>query len=146
MLVHGEDVVHGDLTGVGLISKHNTCQLNPTNRWQTNVLVDGSGNLRLADFGLSVIAAESGNLTFGSLQTGSTRWMAPESLDYHDEPEAPLKPTKEGDIYSFGCVMLQVCWIAIILDSLVSHHGLRSFLEKSPIIRLQLRCTLLARF
>jgi len=81
--------VHGDLTG-------------------TNILVDGRGNLRLADFGLSMIVAESGNLTFGSVQTGNTRWMPPEFLNYSEEPEAPLKPTTKGDIYSFGCVMLQI--------------------------------------
>ncbi|OJA09211.1 hypothetical protein AZE42_00662 [Rhizopogon vesiculosus] len=90
--LHGKDVVHGSLTG-------------------TNIFVDDSGNLRLADFGLSMIAAESGNLTFGSLQAGNTRWMAPEFVDFlddSDEPQSPQKPTKTGDIYSFGCVMLQI--------------------------------------
>ncbi|OAX34616.1 kinase-like protein [Rhizopogon vinicolor AM-OR11-026] len=90
--LHGKDVVHGDLTG-------------------TNILVDDSENLRLADFGLSMIAAESGNLTFGSLQSGNTRWMAPEFVDFpddSDEPQSPQKPTKRGDIYSFGCIMLQI--------------------------------------
>src|SRR5882757_6188719 len=76
-LVHRKDIVHGDLTGVGFMSR--CCiWLNSTNRWQTNIFVDDSGNLRLADFGLSMIAAESGNLTFGSLQSGNTRWMAPD--------------------------------------------------------------------
>ncbi|OJA21366.1 hypothetical protein AZE42_11892, partial [Rhizopogon vesiculosus] len=81
--LHGKDVVHGDLTG-------------------TNILVDDSGNLRLADFGLSMIVTESGNLTFGSLQTGNTRWMAPEFVDFPDEsdgPQSPKKATKTGDIY-----------------------------------------------
>jgi len=99
------------------------------NRWQTNILLDGSGNVRLADFGLSLIAAEAGNLTFGSVQTGNTRWMSPEFLDFSDDPESPLKPTKQGDIYSFGCVMLQVRHIMITPDSLVSHYGPRSFQE-----------------
>ncbi|KAG1728741.1 kinase-like domain-containing protein [Suillus paluster] len=80
--LHGRDIVHGDLTG-------------------TNVLVDSSGRLRLADFGLSIILAEAENTTFNSCHPGNTRWMAPEALG--DE-----KPTKAGDIYSYGCVMLQI--------------------------------------
>src|SRR5882757_1597175 len=119
-LVHGEDVVHGDLTAVGFMSR--CCiWLNSTNRWQTNIFVDDHGNLRLADFGLSMIAAESGNLTFGSLQSANTRWMAPEFSyfpDNSDEPQPSQKPTKTGDIYSFGCIMLQVRWIMIISNSL----------------------------
>jgi len=91
--LHSEDIVHGDLTG-------------------TNILVDDSRNLRLADFGLSIVVAESGNQTFGSVQTGNTRWMAPEFLefDFEDggESQLLLKPTKPGDVYSFGCVMLQI--------------------------------------
>ena len=109
------------------------------NRWQTNVLIDGSGNVLIADFGLSLVAAEAGNLTFCSVQTGNNRWMAPEFLTYTDDPESPLKPTKPGDIYSFGCVMLQVRYIAIIQDSLLSHHGLRSFQEKNHIRGSRLR-------
>ncbi|KAG1730479.1 kinase-like domain-containing protein [Suillus lakei] len=82
--LHGEGVVHGDLTG-------------------TNVLVDGSGHIRLADFGLAMILVEAENTTFNSCHPGNIRWMAPEVLEDQDE-----KPTKEGDIYSYGCVALQV--------------------------------------
>ncbi|KAG0701065.1 kinase-like domain-containing protein [Suillus ampliporus] len=80
--LHGKDIVHGDLTG-------------------TNVLVDSAGRLRLADFGLSMILAEAENATFNSCHPGNTRWMAPEALE--DD-----KLTKAGDIYSYGCVMLQI--------------------------------------
>ncbi|OJA09216.1 hypothetical protein AZE42_00669 [Rhizopogon vesiculosus] len=58
-----------------------------------------------------MVIPESGNLTFGSLQTGNTRWMPPEFLGFAediDEPQSPLMSTKAGDIYSFGCVMLQI--------------------------------------
>ncbi|KAG1730480.1 kinase-like domain-containing protein [Suillus lakei] len=82
--LHGKNIVHGDLTA-------------------TNVLVDSSGRLRLADFGLSMILAEADNTTFNSCHPGNIRWMAPEVLEDQDE-----KPTKAGDIYSYGCVMLQI--------------------------------------
>jgi len=91
------------------------------NCWQTHVLVDGPGNIRIADFGLSMLLAEAGNEAFGSVQTGNTRWMAPEFLefDFEDGGDSQLsrKPTKPGDIYSFGCVMLQVRWFVMIPNS-----------------------------
>ena len=92
-------------------------------------MVDGSGNVRIADFALSVIVAEAANLTFDSVHRGNLRWMAPEFLD----PESSPMLTKQGDIYSFGCVMLQVRQIMIISDSLLSHDGPRSFQDESPI-------------
>ncbi|KAJ8590706.1 kinase-like protein [Rhizopogon salebrosus TDB-379] len=94
-----KDIVHGDLTG-------------------TNVLVDGSGKLCFADFGLSMVLTEAGNMTFNSMHPGNARWMAPEFItpdfgleDSEEDSEIQLpsqKPTKAGDIYSFGCVMLQI--------------------------------------
>ena len=78
---------------------------------QTNILVDGDGNLRLADFGLSMVLAESQNATFNSMHPGNIRWMAPEVVDPPLDIELQEKPTKAGDIYSYGCVMLQVRWI-----------------------------------
>jgi serine/threonine protein kinase len=88
-------------------------------------LVDDSGKLYIADFGISVFLAEADNATFNSMHPGNTRWMAPElfmsSLDEEDSEEdseiqLPQKLTKAGDIYSFGCMMLQVCWVVMILD------------------------------
>ncbi|KAG1719830.1 kinase-like domain-containing protein [Suillus lakei] len=90
--LHGEGVVHGDLTAM-------------------NILVDGSGCVRLAGFSLSMILAEAGNPMFNSCHTGSTRWIPPEvfSARGEDEDEAIYdKPTKAGDIYSYGCVVLQI--------------------------------------
>jgi len=92
--LHSKDIVHGDLTA-------------------TNVLVDSSGCLRLADFGLSMILAEAGNATFNSCHPGNIRWMPPEALqaggEDEDEDEAKdQKPTKAWDVYSYGCVVLQI--------------------------------------
>jgi serine/threonine protein kinase len=92
--LHSKGVVHGDLTA-------------------TNILVDSSGCLRLAYFGLSMILAEAGNGTFNSCHPGNMRWMPPEALqaggEYEDEDEAKYQmPTKAWDVYSYGCVALQI--------------------------------------
>jgi serine/threonine protein kinase len=69
-----------------------------------------------------MLLAEAENATFSSLHPGNTRWMAPEFVtpiveDSDEEPQLPQQqPTKAGDIYSFGCVMLQVCWTFVISD------------------------------
>ncbi|OJA21228.1 hypothetical protein AZE42_07987 [Rhizopogon vesiculosus] len=74
---------------------------------QNNVLIDGNDKLCLADFGLSMILAESGNPTFNSCHAGNVRWMAPEMLSV-PQPGEMTKPTKPADVYSYGCIMLQV--------------------------------------
>jgi len=86
--VHDEGVVHGDLT-------------------RTNVLIISDGELSLADFGLSMILAESQNCTFNSCHAGNVRWMAPETLAMPKEGGVTMR-TKAADIYSYGCIMLQL--------------------------------------
>jgi serine/threonine protein kinase len=89
---------------------------------QANILVDRSGHLRIADFGLSIILAEAEHDIFNSSCPGNVRWMPPEALRDEDEDEdedqdedegedKDKKPTKAWDIYSYGCVVLQVCRI-----------------------------------
>jgi serine/threonine protein kinase len=86
--LHGEGIVHGDLT-------------------PTNILINSNDKLCLADFGLSIILAESGNATFNSYHAGSVRWMAPELIALPEEGE-PTKPTTSADVYSYGCIVLQL--------------------------------------
>jgi serine/threonine protein kinase len=95
------------------------------NCWQTNILVDESGNIRIADFGLSTLLAEAenemfswmdaDNKTIDYMQAGNICWAAPEV--FAPNGVRPVKSTKPGDIYSFGCVMLQVRWFVMIPDS-----------------------------
>ncbi|OAX31979.1 kinase-like protein [Rhizopogon vinicolor AM-OR11-026] len=87
--LHGKGIVHGDLTGA-------------------NILVDDSGSLRIADFALSMPIAEAGDEMFSSSHVGTLRWLAPEFVDINFEGVEGKKPTKPGDIYAFGCVMLQI--------------------------------------
>ncbi|KAG1853471.1 kinase-like domain-containing protein [Suillus subalutaceus] len=86
--LHDKGVVHGDLT----------C---------TNVLISADGRLHLADFGLSMILSESQNSTFNSCHQGNVRWMAPEMLSL-PEQGGVVMPTKAADVYSYGCIMLQL--------------------------------------
>ncbi|KAG2368634.1 kinase-like domain-containing protein, partial [Suillus spraguei] len=87
-VVHDKDIVHGDIT-------------------DTNILVSNDGRLYLADFALSIILAESDNTTFSSCYGGNSRWMPPEAivpLEGMEQPEG--KPTKAGDVYAYGCIMM----------------------------------------
>ncbi|KAG2033156.1 kinase-like domain-containing protein [Suillus americanus] len=83
--LHDKDIVHGNLTG-------------------TNILVSSEGRLYLGDFGLSIILTESESTTFDSCHPGNIRWLAPEVL----VEEESDKPTKACDVYSYGCIMMQV--------------------------------------
>lgn len=85
--LHDKEVVHGNLP----------C---------TNVLMSADGKLHLADFGLSIILSEAQN-SFSSCHPGNVRWMAPEIFAIPEQGEV-AKPTKAADVYSYGCIMLQL--------------------------------------
>jgi hypothetical protein len=71
-----------------------------------------------------MLLAGAEDMMFNSVQPENMRWTAPEFvtpdlvlIDSQEDSEILLplqKPTKAGDIYSFGCVMLQVRWIVMI--------------------------------
>ncbi|KAG2069805.1 kinase-like protein [Suillus decipiens] len=92
--LHNKDIVHGDLTPY-------------------NILVSRDGRLCLGGFHLSMILAESANATFNQCHAGNVWWMPPEALRAGDEDEdedeaKDEKPTKAWDVYSYGCIMMQV--------------------------------------
>ncbi|KAG1851140.1 kinase-like domain-containing protein [Suillus subluteus] len=106
--LHSENVVHGDL--------------HPP---QGNVLIDGSGNPCLADFGLATVVGEP------ELQWGATT-----------AEDGPARPDFKSDIYSFGGVMFfivsgDIPWkekkhshIIIALSKNVEHPRPDSILNK----------------
>jgi serine/threonine protein kinase len=69
----------------------------------------GDGTACLADFGLSLLYPEATSVTHAfwtSAFYGNFRWMAPE-LFGESEDELPVRPSKYGDIYFFGDILLQ---------------------------------------
>lgn len=84
--LHSHDVIHGDLGGL-------------------RILVDDSGCPRITDFGIASLAdadlsahSEEPVWRFRSCK----EWTAPEILD------ASGMPSKEGDVYSFAMIMIEV--------------------------------------
>jgi len=72
---------------------------------QGNVLIDGSGNPRLTDFGLATVAGDT-ELQWSTTTVGlDNRWRAPEIIGIECNPGGP---TFKSDIYSFGSVMFFV--------------------------------------
>ncbi|KAG2109407.1 kinase-like domain-containing protein [Suillus discolor] len=88
LLVHYKEVVHGGLT-------------------YTNVLMSADGKLYLADFSLSMILLVAQSSNFNSCHTGNVRYMAPEILGLPGEGRVVV-PTKAANVYSCGCIMLQL--------------------------------------
>ncbi|KIM20542.1 hypothetical protein M408DRAFT_81867, partial [Serendipita vermifera MAFF 305830] len=87
--LHNLKIIHGDLK-------------------PSNVLVDDIGAARLCDFGLVRLADWDGpaGMTTTSPYTGTERYKPPE-LFISKENRRPVA-TFEGDIYSLGCVILEV--------------------------------------
>ena len=71
--------------------------------WKANILIDKDGHARLTDFGLaSVIRGEYSIYSpQESTATTTTTWAAPEILG-----GGPA--TKEGDVFTFGMVTVEV--------------------------------------
>ncbi|KAF4585127.1 hypothetical protein EYR40_001964 [Pleurotus pulmonarius] len=98
--LHSRSVVHGDLTGC-------------------NILISGSGNACLSDFGLSTMITDlQGGASATSSIGGNVRYAAPELYRLNGD-DARTFPTVHSDIYSLGSIILQT------LTGMLPYHYLR---------------------
>ncbi|TCD63897.1 hypothetical protein EIP91_004806 [Steccherinum ochraceum] len=86
--LHAEQVVHGDLRG-------------------PNILIDQDYRVRLADFGLAVLA-EATSQNYASNRGGNARWLAPELIHPERFGLESTRPTCASDVFSFGCVVVEL--------------------------------------
>lgn len=84
LYLHTSEVVHGNLSG-------------------NNVLIDNQGKACLTNFGLSTVCGGFVQSAIYIGYPGAIRWAAPEFFIGDGQHS-----TFESDIYSFGCIMLQV--------------------------------------
>ncbi|KAF9263059.1 TPR-like protein [Marasmius fiardii PR-910] len=101
--LHEANIVHGDLKGV-------------------NVLVTPDLRACIGDFGLSRVSATQLLLSETSRSKGTTRWLSPELL----RPTPNCVPSKESDVYAYGCVCYEVPFhefneAAIVFAVLIDH-------------------------
>ncbi|KZP04739.1 kinase-like protein [Athelia psychrophila] len=116
-LVHGQDIMHGDLTS-------------------TNILIDDNGKARLIDFGLSLIRDEFEDTSFiNSKVGGAPRFRALEMSPPADGDYQNFNPvlTFKCDVYSLGSVILQV------LSNLEPYYNIKN--ENSIALMLALKKT-----
>jgi serine/threonine protein kinase len=111
--LHDNNVVHGDIRGVRASAPAEARAVSFFTELihQANVFIGGAdgGKAVLADFGLAIPFDEYSSVAHTATgSVGSTRWQAPE---LHDPDQYGLKEaqrTQASDIYSFGCLCLEV--------------------------------------
>ena len=76
---------------------------------KANILIDQTGNARLADFGLLTIISDPANFLSSSsyTQSGTARWMGPELIAPQRFGFKSSRPTKSSDCYALGMVIYE---------------------------------------
>jgi len=112
-------MIHGDLKGVCHWWLELQFHLADFRACQANILIDQTGNARLADFGLLTVISDPANLLPSSSYTqgGTARWMSPELIDPQKFGFEKSRPTKCSDCYALGMVIYET-----ISGHLPFHH------------------------
>jgi serine/threonine protein kinase len=91
-----------------------------------NLLVDGQGEIYIADFGLAKVANAPGVTTAGDL-LGTVRYMSPEQAEaQHDLVD------HRADIYSLGATLYEVLTLTPVFDGLDRHAILSRIATVDP--------------
>lgn len=102
-------MIHGDLKGVGFDNRGYASTSLISMSVKANILVDNSGNVLLADFGLLTIISDSTSFVSSSSYTlgGTARWMGPELIDPQRFGLENNRPTQASDCYALGMVIYE---------------------------------------
>lgn len=97
--LHTESIFHGNLRG-------------------NNVLIDNDDCVRVADATLSTFKAIMVHASGLIYDPGAIRWLAPELIDPDQFNLDSTRPTARSDIYSLGCLCLEVSihcqWVIVM--------------------------------
>ncbi|XP_061885774.1 atrial natriuretic peptide receptor 1 [Entelurus aequoreus] len=89
----------------GMVFLHNSVIVSHGKLKSSNCVVDKRFVLKITDYGLSSLQAESQSEKDAHSYYAQRLWMAPELLQM-DSP--PPKGTQKGDVYSFGIILQEV--------------------------------------
>jgi serine/threonine protein kinase len=138
--VHSNNIVHGDLTGVSTIDTSFVKAIIDVT--QNNILIDENDTAFVADHGILILCAEIHGTSY---IRSNVRWAAPENFQVPEDDESISKPQLASDIYSFGCIMFQVCG-QILAPYNVNHSRRRSSQEKFRIPNFEVTIKLPCRY